>query len=92
MGSLFGALGFSSNPEERSKIDAIMRSQAVIEFSLDGTVLTANQNFLDVLGYGLDEIAGQHHRMFCDPDFARGRANAEFWERLRAGDYVAVEF
>jgi len=87
MGSLFGALGFSSNPEERSKIDAIMRSQAVIEFSLDGTVLTANQNFLDVLGFGLDEIVGKHHRMFVDPAEAQSAAYQAFWQDLGRGKF-----
>ncbi|SHF88547.1 methyl-accepting chemotaxis protein [Devosia limi] len=76
----------------RAQIEAISRVQAVIEFSLDGTVITANENFLTVLGYRLEEIVGQHHRMFCDPDFARGTDYAAFWERLRAGEYVVAEF
>ena len=58
------------NNDERAKVDAIMRSQAVIEFQLDGTILSANENFLGALGYRLDEIVGKHHRMFVDPDDA----------------------
>ena len=78
--------------DDAAQIEAISRAQAVIEFNLDGTVRTANQNFLAVLGYRLDEIAGQHHRMFCDPEFGRSRDYAQFWERLRAGEYIAAEF
>ena len=78
--------------DHEAQIQAISRVQAVIEFNLDGTVITANENFLSVLGYRLDEIVGRHHRMFCEPEFAAGRSYAEFWERLRAGEYVAAEF
>ncbi|RYE11232.1 MAG: methyl-accepting chemotaxis protein [Hyphomicrobiales bacterium] len=77
---------------ERSTLDAISRSQAVIEFSLDGTVLEANQNFLDVMGYRLDEIAGQHHRLFVDPAYAASDDYRAFWESLRRGEFSAAEF
>ncbi len=53
--------------DSKSELDAIGKSQAVIEFNLDGTIITANDNFLNCLGYTLKEIRGQHHRMFCDP-------------------------
>ena len=78
--------------DHAAQVDAIGRVQAVIEFNLDGTVRTANQNFLSTVGYGLDEIAGKHHRMFCDPQYAASGDYARFWERLRAGEYVAAEF
>ena len=52
------------------QIAAIGKSQAVIEFNMDGTIITANDNFLNCLGYTLEEIVGQHHRMFCDPAYA----------------------
>ncbi len=71
--------------ELRGVVEAIHRSQAVIEFALDGTVLTANQNFLDTTGYALDEVRGKHHRMFCEPALAESAEYAEFWERLAGG-------
>lgn len=68
--------------EDENKLAAISRSQAVIEFLPDGTILDANDNFLAVTGYGLDEIRGKHHSMFCDPDYARSPAYADFWPSL----------
>ncbi len=67
------------------QIAAINNAQAVIEFDLDGHVLAANPNFLHTMGYALDEIAGQHHRMFVDPAARGSAAYAEFWNRLRQG-------
>ena len=75
-----------------AKIDALDKSQAVIEFELDGTVLTANHNFLTVLGYTLAEIQGKHHRMFVEPAFAASSEYAQFWDRLRRGEYQAAQF
>jgi methyl-accepting chemotaxis protein len=75
-----------------AQIEAISRVQAVIAFKLDGTIIEANENFLTTVGYRLDEIVGQHHAMFCDPDYARSGEYAQFWERLRAGQYEAAEF
>lgn len=68
---------------------AMDRSQSVIEFALDGTVLAANQNFLTVMGYAEREVVGQHHRMFCDPEHVRAPAYAEFWQRLGHGSFDA---
>ena len=78
--------------DHAAQIAAISRVQAVIEFTLDGTVITANDNFLATLGYRLDEIAGQHHSIFCDPAYVAGPDYARFWDRLREGEYVAGEF
>jgi len=78
--------------DDAAKIEAISRVQAVIEFNLDGTVRQANENFLNTVGYRLDEIVGQHHRMFCDPAMVRSVEYSQFWDRLRAGQYVAAEF
>lgn len=74
------------------QIAAIDRSQAEIQFTLDGTILNANQNFLDTLGYREDEIIGQHHSMFCDPEYTETAEYEEFWESLRSGQYSAREF
>ncbi|WP_292134641.1 methyl-accepting chemotaxis protein [Brevundimonas sp.] len=71
---------------------AVDRSQAVIQFDLDGTVREANRNFLSVIGYDLDEIVGRHHRMFVDAAEAQTPAYAEFWRRLNGGEFVADKF
>jgi methyl-accepting chemotaxis protein len=74
------------------QIAAIDRSQAVIEFGLDGIVVNANDNFLKVLGYSLHEIKGKHHRMFCDPSYAKSPEYTEFWEKLNSGEFHSGEF
>jgi methyl-accepting chemotaxis protein len=84
--------GRKSNGDAQAQLDAIGRSQAMIEFKLDGTIITANKNFLDALGYRLDEIQGKHHSMFVPAD---QRDNAEykaFWAALNRGEYQAREF
>ena len=78
--------------EQDGKMDAISRAQAIIEFELDGTILTANENFLAVTGYALDEIRGKHHRMFCDPDYARSGEYKAFWSDLAAGEFAAAQY
>jgi methyl-accepting chemotaxis protein len=72
--------------------EALDRVQAMIEFDLNGIVISANENFLQTFGYELDEVVGQHHRMFCDPDYANSDDYAEFWKRLAHGEYQAAEF
>ncbi|MDI7775480.1 PAS domain-containing methyl-accepting chemotaxis protein [Asticcacaulis sp. EMRT-3] len=74
------------------KIAAIDRSQAVIEFTPTGDILTANGNFLAAVGYELGEIAGRHHRMFCEPDYVASEAYREFWARLGRGEFQSGEF
>ena len=75
-----------------AQLAALRKSQAVIEFNLDGTIVTANDNFLQTLGYTLDEIRGKHHRMFVDPSEANSAAYAEFWKKLGRGEFQADEF
>ncbi|MGC4089013.1 MAG: methyl-accepting chemotaxis protein [Polyangiaceae bacterium] len=74
------------------QLEAIGKSQAVIEFELDGTIVTANQNFLDALGYRLEEIRGKHHRMFVEPGYARGEDYRRFWSDLAQGRYCSGEY
>jgi methyl-accepting chemotaxis protein len=74
------------------KLEAIDKVQAIIELDLDGTVLTANQNFLRVLGYSLAEIRGKHHRMFVAPEVVASVEYARFWEKLRRGQHDAGEY
>ncbi|CAM2146854.1 methyl-accepting chemotaxis protein [Pararobbsia alpina] len=73
--------------EFAGKIDAIDKSQAVIEFNLDGTIRHANANFLDVVGYSLDEIVGEHHRIFCTPEYAQSTEYRRFWQKLNRGEF-----
>ncbi|MDR3519238.1 MAG: PAS domain-containing methyl-accepting chemotaxis protein [Azospirillaceae bacterium] len=75
-----------------AQLAAIARSQAVIEFALDGTVLTANQNFLDLLGYKLAEIQGKHHSLFVEPAFRESAEYRKFWSSLNQGEYQAAEY
>ncbi|ABP64452.1 methyl-accepting chemotaxis sensory transducer (plasmid) [Novosphingobium aromaticivorans DSM 12444] len=78
--------------EYQAKVVAINRALAVIEFDLDGNVLTANDNFLSTMGYSLREVSGQHHSMFCAPDYVRSREYAEFWLKLNRGEFHAGRF
>lgn len=80
------------NADYKGQIDAIGKSQAVIEFSMDGTVLTANDNFLKTLGYTLAEVKGKHHRMFVEDSYGRSQAYAEFWTKLNRGEFLVDEF
>jgi methyl-accepting chemotaxis protein len=74
------------------QLKAVSKAQAVIEFSLDGKVLTANENFLDTLGYALDEIKGQHHSLFVDPVYRASPEYRQFWEKLGRGEYDAGQY
>jgi len=76
----------------QAQIDAISKTQAVIEFELDGTIITANENFLVTLGYTLEEIEGQHHRIFCETEYANSAEYTAFWAKLGRGEFDAGEF
>ena len=80
------------NANFEGQIAAINKAQAVIEFRTDGTILDANQNFLDVMGYARDEVVGQHHSMFVDPSERKSHAYREFWERLGRGEFQAAQY
>ncbi len=80
------------NMEDAGKISAIGRAQAVIEFNLDGTIITANENFLATVGYKLEEIQGKHHQMFVAPSERDSAAYREFWAKLGRGEYEAAEY
>jgi len=76
----------------KGKVEAIGKSQATIEFNLDGTIITANDNFLNTLGYRLEEIQGKHHSMFVDPVYGSSNEYREFWNKLNRGEYESAEF
>ncbi|KAE8235206.1 hypothetical protein A4X03_0g9863, partial [Tilletia caries] len=73
-------------------LKTLERSVAVIEFDLDGTIVTANSSFLGATGYTLEEIVGKKHRIFCDPAYADSKDYGEFWERLNGGETIADTF
>jgi methyl-accepting chemotaxis protein len=78
--------------ESAGKLSALSRAQAIIEFTPDGKILTANQNFLDTLGYSLEEIVGKHHSIFCEKEYVASSEYAQFWPRLAAGEFFNDEF
>ncbi|OAF15300.1 histidine kinase [Bradyrhizobium neotropicale] len=99
-GKPFGVVKFATdvtaeklkNADLAGQIAAIGKAQAVIEFNMDGTIITANPNFLGALGYSLDEIKGRHHSMFVEPSDRDGAAYREFWAALNRGQYQAGEY
>ncbi|CAI8772809.1 Biofilm dispersion protein BdlA [Pseudomonas sp. IT-P258] len=78
--------------EHENLIGALVRSTAVIEFDLNGNVLSANDRFLSGMGYSLAQIKGKHHRMFCEPADYNSAEYQDFWRRLNAGEFVANRF
>ena len=85
-------LGLHKALDGQHIIDALSRSQAMIEFDLTGTILGANANFCQALGYSLDEIKGKHHRIFCDPAYVATEEYRAFWANLAAGNYDSREY
>ncbi|MBR0974569.1 MULTISPECIES: methyl-accepting chemotaxis protein [Bradyrhizobium] len=78
--------------DTNGQIEAIKKSQAVIEFDIDGTIRWANQNFLAAMGYGLSEIQGRHHGMFVEAAYRNSPEYAEFWRKLNSGEFQAAEY
>jgi methyl-accepting chemotaxis protein len=99
-GKLYKVVKFASDvttknlklAEQGGQLDAINKALAVIEFKMDGTVLNANQNFLNVLGYALEEIRGKHHSMFVEDSYRRSPEYGEFWAKLNRGEYQAAQY
>ncbi len=90
------ALDVTSKVEQdaatRSKLAAVDRAMAVIEFDLSGHILDANANFLNVMGYTLAELKGKHHRLFCEPALVNSSEYADFWRRLNNGEFFTGQF
>lgn len=78
--------------DNAGQVAAISKSQAVIEFNMDGTIITANENFLQTMGYRLEEVQGRHHSMFAEPAFASSPEYREFWAKLNKGEYQAAQY
>ncbi len=86
------AAGNAALQDMKGQLAAINKVLGVIEFGLDGKVLTANENFLRLLGYTVDEIRGQHHGMFVDPAYRQSVDYRLFWEKLGRGEYDAGQY
>jgi methyl-accepting chemotaxis protein len=78
--------------ENAAKVEAISRAQCIIEYGADGTILTANENLLNMTGYSLEKLQGQHHRMFVDATYAQSPEYQEFWRRLNRGERIEEEY
>lgn len=81
-----------TNADFSGQIEAIGKSQAVIEFQMDGTIVTANENFLKVLGYSLSEVKGKHHSMFVEEEYRESSEYRLFWTKLNRGEYQSAEY
>jgi len=68
-------------------VDAMRKAQAVVEFDMDGLLTDANENFLELMGYAIDDVRGEHHRVFCDDDYAASLAYRKFWQKLNRGEF-----
>jgi len=91
-GSATAAVDEDHMTDLEGQINAIKKSQAVIEFNLDGTIITANDNFLTAMGYEFHEVQGKHHRLFVEPEYAESADYRAFWSKLGHGEYEAGEF
>ena len=91
-GKPYKVVKIATDVTERKMTEAMIASQAVVEFAVDGTILAANEKFLSMMGYDLDEIVGKHHGIFVDPDFLKGHEYAAFWEALGRGESQTAEF
>ncbi len=78
--------------DSKGQLEAISKAQAVIEFDLNGTIRTANENFLSTLGYSLSEVQGKHHSMFVEPATSASPEYRKFWDDLKAGIYQAAQY
>ncbi|MGJ8687291.1 MAG: methyl-accepting chemotaxis protein, partial [Spongiibacteraceae bacterium] len=81
-----------ANADYQGQIEGISASQAVIQFEIDGKIITANDNFLNTLGYRLDEVCGQHHSLFVEPNYRASAEYKKFWQDLAQGEAQTGEF
>ncbi|MCQ8880571.1 methyl-accepting chemotaxis protein [Pseudoalteromonas shioyasakiensis] len=82
----------SQSREKEDMLAALSRSSAVIEFSLEGIILNANDNFLNAMGYSQSQILGKHHSMFCDPNEVESSAYKQLWSELKQGRFISDRF
>ena len=85
-------LRMNSSRDSQAKLAALDKSQATIEFMMNGTIISANENFLNAMGYALADVKGKHHSMFAEPEFAASREYKDFWASLNRGEYQAAQY
>ncbi|MFC5532644.1 PAS domain-containing protein, partial [Rhodocytophaga aerolata] len=85
-------LSLQADTQYLQTMEALIKSQAVIEFTMDGRILTANDNFLQILGYQLKEIKGKHHQIFCTEEQAKSKEYKQFWAQLQKGGFNSGQF
>ncbi len=90
--SLFKRLTLPQLADPSSVMNALDKSQAIIEFDPNGTIINANDNFLNTLGYSLPEIKGRHHRTFVDDEYGNSEEYQHFWQSLRDGKFQAAQY
>ncbi len=90
--NVFGAADAANKASAQALTAALDRSMLIIEFSPDGQILDANQNFMAAMGYSKDELLGKHHRALCTPDYVAGSQYATFWQKLRSGEFISGRF
>ncbi len=78
--------------DAQAKLAAISRSMAMIEFAPDGTILDANERFCQAMGYSAEELRGKHHRLFCEPDYAKSAEYQQLWRELGQGKAISGTF
>ena len=83
---------YRERAESKAEIEAVRKSQAIIEYNMDGSIITANQNFLFTLGYELNELQGKHHSMLVEEALAQGEEYWDFWQRLNRGEFDTGEY
>lgn len=95
-GNVCGVIKFAQDISEQklkdAELKALSKTQAVINFELDGTIIDANENFLNATGYSKEEIVGKHHKIFCSPEYVKSPKYEEFWRNLAAGQFQSGEF
>ena len=82
----------TDSKDDSGVVAALGRSQAVIEFNIDGSIITANENFLKTLGYSLEDIRGKHHSLFCDSSYTSSTEYRTFWANLARGEFQSGQF
>jgi methyl-accepting chemotaxis protein len=83
----------SKNTDQNNAlVAAIQKSQSIIEFNMDGTIITANDNFLSLMGYSLSELQGKHHRIFCSKDYSESAEYQAFWDKMNQGQFDTGEY
>ena len=81
-----------NSDQNNALVAAIQKSQGIIEFNMDGTIITANETFLNLMGYSLSELQGKHHRLFCSKAYSESADYQAFWNKMNQGQFDIGEY